>query len=140
MLSPEALAKADPGKGKLLFSTVCAGCHKLYGEGGAIAPDLTGGDRHNLTYLLENIIDPNAVVPADYRISVIELKDGRTLTGVIPEQTDKVITVQTPAERIAIQRSEIVKLQQLPQSLMPEGLLQGLGEENVKNLISYLMK
>ena len=140
VLSPAALAMADPVKGKLLFSTVCAGCHKLYGEGGAIAPDLTGGDRHNLSYLLENIIDPSAVVPADYRISVIELKDGRTLTGVIPEQTDKVMTVQTPAERITVQRSDIVKLQQLSQSLMPEGLLQGLGEENVKNLISYLMK
>ena len=140
ILTPAALAKADAGKGKLIFAGTCAVCHKLYGEGGAIAPDLTGSDRHNLNYLLENIIDPSAVVPADYRMSVIELKDGRTLTGVIPEQTEKVITVQTPAERVTIQRTDIAKSQQLTQSLMPEGLLQALGEENVRNLIAYLMK
>lgn len=140
ILTPAALAKADASNGKLLFAGICAACHKLYGEGGAIAPDLTGSDRHNLNYLLENIIDPNAVVPADYRVSVIKLKDGRTLTGVIPEQTDKLITVQTPAERATIQRSDITEMQQLPQSLMPEGMLQALGEENVRNIIAYLMK
>jgi putative heme-binding domain-containing protein len=140
LLTPAALAKADAGKGRLIFASACAACHKLYGEGGAIAPDLTGGDRRNLNYLLENIIDPNAVVPADYRVSVIELKDGRTLTGVIPEQTEKLITLQTPTERVTIQRADIAKSQQLPQSLMPEGMLQALGEENVRNLIAYLMK
>lgn len=140
ILAPAALAKADAGKGKLIFATTCAACHKLYGEGGAIAPDLTGGDRRNLSYLLENLIDPSAVVPADYRMSIIELKDGRTLTGVIPEQTDKLITVQTPTERVTIQRTDIAKSQQLSQSLMPEGLLQALGEENVRSLIAYLMK
>jgi putative heme-binding domain-containing protein len=140
ILTPEALAKADAGKGKLVFTGTCAVCHKLYGEGGAIAPDLTGSDRHNLSYLLENIVDPSAVVPAPYRVSIIELKDGRILTGVIPEQTDQLITVQTPAERVTIQRSDIVKEQQLAQSLMPEGLFQALGEETVKNLVAYLMK
>ena len=117
----------------------CATCHTLFGEGQKIGPDLTGSDRHNLDYLLGNIIDPNAVVPADYRVSVIKLKDGRTLTGVIPEQTDKVLTVQTPAERVSLQRSDVAEMQQLSQSLMPEGLLTALGEENVRHLISYLM-
>ena len=140
LLTPDALAKADAAKGKLVFAGTCAVCHKLYGEGAAIGPDLTGSDRHNLNYLLENIVDPSAVVPADYRVSIVELKDGRTLAGVIPEQTDKIITVQTPAERVTIQRTEIVKMQQLSQSLMPEGLLQALGEENAKNLIAFLMK
>jgi putative membrane-bound dehydrogenase-like protein len=116
LLTPAALATADVSKGKQLFTATCAVCHKLHGEGGAIAPDLTGSDRRNLNYLLENIIDPSAVVPADYRLSVIELKDGRTVTGVIPEQTEKSITVQTPAERITVPRAEIVHSQQLAQS------------------------
>jgi putative membrane-bound dehydrogenase-like protein len=137
-LTPEALAKGDPAQGKTMFAAACAACHKLYGEGGMIGPDLTGGDRHKLTYLLENIIDPNAIVPADYRMSVFKLKDGRTLTGVIPEQNPKTLTIQTPAERLIIERSDIAEQQQLPMSLMPEGLLTALGEENVIHLMAYL--
>ena len=111
----------------------------MYGEGAAIAPELTGSDRHNLNYLLENIVDPNAVVPADYRMTIVKLKDGRTLSGVIPEQNDRVVTIQTPAERVSIPRGDIAEMEQLSQSFMPEGLLAALGEDNVKHLIAYLM-
>lgn len=139
VLKPETLAKADPSKGRMIFMATCAACHKMYGQGGAIGPELTGSDRRNLKYLLENILDPSAVVPADFRVSVFKLKDGRTLTGVIPEQTERTLTVQTPAERLTIERTQIVKQEQLPMSLMPEGLLAALGEENVTNLIAYLI-
>jgi len=139
LLSQETLAKADASKGRMIFMAACSACHKLYGQGGAIAPELTGSDRHNLKYLLENILDPSAIVPADYRVSVLNLKDGRTITGVIPEQTERTLVVQTPAERLTIERTQIVKQEQLPVSLMPEGLLAALGDENVKNLIAYLM-
>lgn len=139
ILKPEVLAKADKSKGRMIFTAACSACHKMYGQGGAIGPELTGSDRRNLKYLLENIIDPNAVVPADFRVSVFQLKDGRTISGVMPEQTERTITVQTPAERLVIERTQIVNQDQLTQSLMPEGLLAALGEENVINLIAYLM-
>ncbi|MBL9180277.1 MAG: c-type cytochrome, partial [Verrucomicrobiaceae bacterium] len=139
VLKPETLTKADPSKGRMIFMATCAACHKMYGQGGAIGPELTGSDRRNLKYLLENILDPSAVVPADFRVSIFHLKDGRTLTGVIPEQTERTLTVQTPAERLTIERTQIVKQEQLPMSLMPEGLLAALGDENVTNLIAYLM-
>ncbi|MDZ4287335.1 MAG: c-type cytochrome, partial [Prosthecobacter sp.] len=138
-LTPENLAKGDPVKGHFVFQAVCAVCHKLYGEGGAIGPDLTGGDRHKLTFLLENMIDPSAIVPADYRVSVFKLKDGRTLTGVMPEQNARTVTIQTPAERLVIERSQIGEQTQLPMSLMPEGQLTALGEEQVRHLLTYLM-
>jgi putative heme-binding domain-containing protein len=137
-LTPERLSKGEAAKGKLIFGAVCASCHKLYGEGGMIGPDLTGGDRHKLSYLLENIVDPNAIVPADYRMSVFKLKDGRTLTGVIPAQTEKALTIQTPAEKLTLEKSQITEQQQLPMSLMPEGQLTALGEENVVHLMAYL--
>lgn len=139
VLKPETIAKADQSKGRMIFIAACAACHKMYGQGGAIGPELTGSDRRNLKYLLENVLDPSAVVPADFRVSVFQLKDGRTLTGVIPEQTERTLTLQTPAERLTIERTQIVKQEQLPMSLMPEGLLNALGDENVKNLIAYLM-
>lgn len=139
LLTPQTLASGDAVKGRFVFQAVCAACHKLYGEGGAIGPDLTGGDRHKLTYLLENIVDPNAIVPADYRVSVFKLKDGRTLTGVMPEQNTRTVTIQTPAERLVVERSQIGEQTQLPMSLMPEGLLTALGEEQTKHLLAYLM-
>jgi putative heme-binding domain-containing protein len=139
ILKPETLAKADKSKGRMIFTAACSACHKMYGQGGAIGPELTGSDRRNLKYLLENILDPSAVVPADFRVSIFHLKDGRTISGVMPEQTERTITVQTPAERLVIERTQIVKQEQLTMSLMPEGLLTALGEENVINLIAYLM-
>ena len=139
LLTPESIAKADAHKGRTLFAGVCGACHKMYGQGGAIGPDLTGGDRHKLSYLLENLIDPNAIVPADFRVSVIKLKDGRILTGVIPEQTDRTITVQSQVERVTIERTNITEQNQLALSLMPEGQLTALGEEQARDLIAYLM-
>ncbi|MBE2282326.1 MAG: c-type cytochrome [Prosthecobacter sp.] len=139
VLKPAALAKADKSKGRLMFTAACGACHKMYGQGGAIGPELTGSDRRNLKYLLENILDPSAVVPADFRVSIFHLKDGRTLSGVVPEQTERTLTIQTPAERLTLERTQIVKQEQMAQSLMPEGLLTALGEENVLNLIAYLM-
>lgn len=139
LLTPERLNQGDAAQGKAVFAAACAACHKLYGEGGQLGPDLTGSDRHKLSYLLENIIDPSAIVPADYRMTVFQLKDGRTVTGVIPEQTERVLTIQTPAERHAVEKNQVVSQQQLPVSLMPEGLLNALGEEQVANLFRYLM-
>lgn len=139
VLKPSALAKADKSKGRMMFTAACGACHKMYGQGGAIGPELTGSDRRNLKYLLENILDPSAVVPADFRVSIFHLKDGRTLSGVVPEQTERTLTIQTPAERLTLERTQIVKQEQMSQSLMPEGMLAALGEENVLNLIAYLM-
>ena len=139
LLTPEVIAQADPAKGKTTFAALCGACHKLYGEGGAIGPELTGSDRHNLDYLLGNIVNPNEVVPADYLLTVFTLKDGRVVSGVVPEQNEKTVTVQTPVERLTIPADTITKRESMPVSLMPEGLLKTMDEATVKDLIAYLM-
>ncbi|MDB6140749.1 MAG: Cytochrome c [Verrucomicrobiaceae bacterium] len=139
LLTPAVLARADAGKGRTVFAGVCAACHKLYGEGAAIGPELTGSDRHNINYLLENVVDPNAVVPNDFRLTILKMKDGRVLSGVIPEQTERTITIVSPAQRLQVERQEVASSEQLPLSLMPEGLLQAMTIEQVQNLFAYLM-
>jgi len=139
LLTPPRLKQANLSRGREVFNQVCAVCHKLYGQGINIGPDLTGGGRGNLDYLLENIVDPNALVAADYRVSEVELKDDRVLSALIPAKTDRTVTLQTPTERTIVDRSDIVKIRQTALSLMPEGLLQGLTEEQIVNLIAYLM-
>ena len=140
LLTPEVLAAGDPAKGKVVYQQACSACHKLFGEGGALGPDLTGSDRHNLDYLLGNIVNPNDVVPADYRMTVFTLEDGRVVSGVIPEEAERTITVQNAAETATVSREEIANREAIPVSLMPEGLLRSIDEESVKDLLAYLMK
>jgi putative heme-binding domain-containing protein len=138
-LTPGAIAKADPAQGRLLFTQTCAVCHRLYGEGNDIGPDLTGSGRHDINYLLENIVDPSAIVAADFKMSVVTLKDGRVLNGIIYGQSDHTLTVKMIGQEVTVEKSEITKQEQLPISMMPEGLLLALGDEQTRNLIAYLM-
>jgi putative heme-binding domain-containing protein len=138
-LTPSALAKADKSHGRLVFNTACAACHTLYGEGGKTGPDLTGGGRDNLDYLLENIVDPSAVVTTDFRMSILDLKDGRVLNGLVAEKTERTVTVKTMTESVTLERSEIASMHDSTLSLMPEGLLESLSPEQVRDLIAYLM-
>lgn len=136
----ETLAKANPSAGRALFTKTCANCHVLYGQGKTGAgPDLTGSNRRNLDYLLENIVDPSASVAADFKATLYRLADGRTLTGVIVEQTEKTVTLQTATERTTIAKEEIEDSKSTGQSLMPEGLLQPLSPEQIRDLFAYLM-
>jgi putative heme-binding domain-containing protein len=139
VLTADALRNADAGKGRALFDQACAACHKLFGAGGAVGPELTDSDRGNLDYLLENILDPGATLPMDFRMTVFTLKDGRILTGITAAQTEKMITIQSQVERLDIEKSAITKQQVLHMPLMPEGMLGGLKEEQVRDLFAYLM-
>jgi putative heme-binding domain-containing protein len=138
-LTPAVLAKANLSNGRLLFTAVCGACHVMYGQGGKIGPDLTGSGRANLDYLIENIADPSGVVSADFRMSLVTLKDGRSLSGIIAEKNDRTVTLRTVAETLTLDRSEIVKTETSPMSMMPEGLLLALQPDMVRDLIAYLM-
>jgi putative membrane-bound dehydrogenase-like protein len=138
-LTPASLAKANLSQGRMLFTAVCGACHVMYGQGGKIGPDLTGSGRANLDYLLENIADPSGVVSADFRMSLLTLKDGRSLSGVIAEKNDRTVMLRTVAETLTLDRSEITKTESSPMSMMPEGLLLALQPDMVRDLIAYLM-
>lgn len=138
-LTADVLQKADKGQGRAVFSKSCANCHRLYGHGGQIGPDLTGSGRQNLDYLLINLVDPSAAVGADYRLSVVAMNDGRVHNGIVASQTEKVLTLQTAKERLAIDRSGIEEVTPSPLSLMPDGLLQPLTAEQIRDLVAYLM-
>ncbi len=138
-LTPAVLALADKSAGRAIFAAACAACHRLYGEGGQVGPDLTGAGRANLDYLLENIVDPSAAVSADFRMTVLSLKDGRVLNGFITTKTDRTLTLRTMTEQLTVERSEISGQQELPQSLMPEGLLGAMSAAQVRDLFAYLM-
>jgi putative membrane-bound dehydrogenase-like protein len=133
-----ALHAADRGRGRTLFDRLCASCHRLHGRGGEIGPDLTGSGRENIDYLLENIVDPGAAVSADFRMVVVAMQDGRVLNGLIRTQTARTLTLQTQTEALALDRSEVEGIRPSGASLMPDGLLDPLKPDEVRDLIAYL--
>ena len=138
-LAPELLAGANLDAGKQLFTTTCAPCHKLLGAGGDAGPDLTGAQRANLNYLVLNLVDPNAEVADSYRASVVALKDGRILSGVIGKATRETLALRTPTEERVLERDAILSIERTESSIMPEGLLETLKDAQKRDLIAYLM-
>lgn len=134
----ETLEKANASAGRVLFTKHCATCHKMFGMGNEIAPDLTGAGRHDMDYLLSNIVDPSAVVTKDFQMTVFTLADGRTVSGIVAVETDRSVTVQTATEKVTIAKGDIESRKPSVLSLMPDGLLQPLSQTELRDLFRYL--
>ncbi|MCB1235625.1 MAG: c-type cytochrome [Verrucomicrobiae bacterium] len=137
-LGPGDLEKGDRSAGRAVFQKTCFACHTLFGEGGRIGPDLTGAQRDNLDYLLENIVDPSASVAKDFQLNTIVTTGGRVVSGFVVDESEASLTVQSLNEKIAIPAGEVKSREASRVSMMPEGLLQILTETEVRDLFAYL--
>lgn len=137
-LTPQVIDRGNRIAGKAIFEKECAACHKLFGRGAEIGPELSGAQRTNLDYLLENLIDPSALISREYQMTVIEMEDGRVLSGLVVEEADDVVTMQTVNERISLPKSEIAERTASSLSMMPEGIAQKLTFEELRDLIAFL--
>lgn len=138
LLTPDVLKNAEPAHGRLVYKRTCFQCHTLFGEGNKIGPDLTGSNRADLHYVLENIIDPNAIIGRDYQLTNIVTKNGRLVTGIILEENDRAVTMQGPTERLIVSKTDIEERQVLPISMMPEGQIEQLTFVELRDLVAYL--
>jgi putative heme-binding domain-containing protein len=132
--------QGDAIRGRAVYAKVCQQCHSLFEVGGKVGPDLTGSNRGDLDYVLQNIVDPNAVIPNEYRASTVELKDGRVLTGIVKQGEGGALVVATANETLTVARSEVVEVAQSELSMMPEELLQPLADQEFRDLIYYLAR
>jgi putative membrane-bound dehydrogenase-like protein len=138
-LTAADIAKGDTAKGKVLFTKTCGTCHKLFGEGQAVGPELTGSQRGNLDYVLENVIDPNAVLAGDYKMTQFSLKDGRQLSGLVKGETPQTVTVRTVNEEVVLSKKDIDERKPTNNSVMPEGQFDALKPDELRDLLKYLM-
>src|SRR4029079_9240538 len=111
-----------------------AACHTLFGTGGSVGPELTGANRSDIDYLLQNIVDPNALIGKDYQSATIETKDGRVLVGMLRGDDANTISLRTLAETIIVPRSDIRTINVSEVSMMPEGLLNALDRTQLRDL------
>ena len=139
LVTAEALADADPARGRVVYNKTCASCHILYGTGGKIGPDLTGSNRANLDYILLNSVDPSYDVPEGYKMVVIQTVDGRVLSGVIGEEDPQRIILKTVEQpEVIILKSDIEDRRVSPKSMMPDGQLDKMKPQEVIDLVGYL--
>lgn len=130
--------RANASRGRMIYNRTCAACHVLFGSGGKIGPDLTGSNRPDLDYILLNIIDPNFDVPEGYRMVTIKKKDGQVLVGNIIFEDEGKLVLNMVGNQSTVIKSDIVSRSIAKVSLMPEGLLSTITENEFVDLIKYL--
>ena len=139
MLQPDALADADLKKGKAVFENVCGPCHKMYGDGGVMGPDLTGSNRTDIDYILLNVLDPSAEIQDDYRMVVITTRDGRNYSGNVISENNRQLTLRVVGQDpVIINKSAIQSREVTPVSMMPMGLFENLSEQEIIEMVAYL--
>ncbi len=134
------LAKPDPKLGRAVFAKTCQRCHVLFGEGEKLGPDLTGSNRGNLEYLLENIVDPSAVMAREYRQSIFLTEDGQVITGILRSETENAVTVQTAEATLVLPTAEIAERKSSELSMMPDNQLSQFSEHEIRSLLNYLRR
>jgi putative membrane-bound dehydrogenase-like protein len=128
-----------PKPGKQVFDRQCARCHTLFNSGGKVGPDLTTYRRDDLEAMLRNIVNPSAEIREGFQTQVLAVADGRVLSGVLVEQNQNVMVLRVgDGTEIAVPRNEIDTMRVAPSSLMPEGLLRDLSDQQVRDLFAYL--
>ncbi len=138
LIEAKTKRKPDLPHGRALYARTCQQCHKLYGVGGAVGPDITGSNRAELSYILHNVLDPNAEIPNDYRTSTIDTTDDRVITGIVTRQDSQTLTVVTQNETLTLPRGDVADIQQSQMSMMPEGLLATFTDNDARDLVAYL--
>src|SRR5262249_39781386 len=128
---------------EIFFNTekaMCARCHRLRDQGGAIGPDLTGvGRRLTRIHLIESILEPSRTISPEFRNISIRLKDGQDMTGVKITENDSALTLGDAQGQLhTLKKDQIEAERALELSLMPEGLENGLTDTEFVDLVAFL--
>jgi putative heme-binding domain-containing protein len=132
--------QADVSKGKTVFASRCASCHKLGSEGNAIGPDLTGitnkfGDQE----LLDAIINPSAAIVFGYEPWLVNTNDGQSIYGfLISENKQSIVVRDIAGQKHIIDVKKIVTKQKQEKSLMPDPVSNGLTEKDLADIVGFL--
>ena len=135
----------DFEQGKNMFiATRCLSCHGMRGEGRNLGPDLTQlGTRFGVKDMLEHVIDPNKEISDQYSSTVFSLKDGKSIVGRLANENEQSYFISqnpfAPEVLREIPKSEVAETKISPISIMMPGLINRLNEEELKDLMAYLM-
>ncbi|QEF98304.1 hypothetical protein Mal15_23560 [Stieleria maiorica] len=127
------------GNGEATFKKLCATCHVQTEDAQRIGPKLDGTGAKGIEYIVENIIDPNAVIGEDFLARQILTVDGVVITGVVLKETDSALTIRTATATQTVAQDDVEQMIVSKNSFMPEGLLKQLTDRERIELLMYLM-
>ncbi|HEX5269959.1 MAG TPA: PVC-type heme-binding CxxCH protein [Gemmataceae bacterium] len=132
--------KGDPAGGRRVFKQNCATCHRLAGEGVNVGPNIADAERtRTAEALLNDILNPNAAIDANYIAYVVTLKNGKVLTGIIAAETATSITLKRAENQTdTVLRQDVEEVRSMAVSLMPEGLEKSITVEEMGDLLAFL--
>ncbi len=131
--------KGDAASGKLIFNSLCGRCHRLFGEGEHMGPELTGYDRKNLNDLFTNIIDPGAYVREGYGAYQIITRDKRNMLGILKADNGSTLVLQLfYGSTVVIPKDQVVEINDQKVSIMPERLLDNLPDQQIRDLVAFM--
>jgi len=132
-------SSGKPHRGLAVFRKVCGQCHKIYGEGQEVGPDITGNGRGSFEQLLSNVFDPSLVIGASYQARTVATGDGRVLTGLLAEDNEQRIVLKMQGGKFeTIPRDNVDEVKVSKLSMMPEGLEKQLSQQEIIDLFSFL--
>lgn len=136
---PSLRMQGDPVKGRTIYQARCASCHRLFGEGIAVGPDLQSVRGAGKETTLSNIVDPNREVPLRYITYEIVTRGGDEYSGILSHESENGVTLlQANGMPQFIPRADVERFRATGLSLMPEALEEGLGQQDFADLLSYL--
>ena len=129
----------NPKQGKIQFTQHCGRCHRLFDEGGGIGPDLTPFARDNLERMLVSIINPNLEIREGFENNVVLTSDGRIITGFLADKDEQVVIIRgVDGQNVVLQKDAIDEIKAISLSVMPEGTLKQLEDQQLRDLFAYL--
>ncbi|QDU62375.1 Cytochrome c [Planctomycetes bacterium Pan216] len=138
-LLAKAIDKGDRTSGRHLFKENCAKCHTLFQDRGQVGPNLTGYERGNFDFMIPAVIDPSLAIREEFTSYKVVTSDGQVLAGVVVEDTPASITLSTPeGTRVVLPREDIDEIAASSVSIMPEGLLDKMSDQQILDLFAYL--
>lgn len=129
----------DARRGQQVFKKVCGQCHKIYGEGQDVGPDITVNGRSSFEQLLSNVFDPSLVIGAAYQARTILTNDGRVLTGLVAADDEQRVVLKAQGGKLeTVARGDIEEMETSRLSLMPENLEQQLQPQELADLFAFI--
>ncbi|MDA1232846.1 MAG: c-type cytochrome, partial [Planctomycetota bacterium] len=129
----------NPRTGKKLFMQNCGRCHLLFEEGGRIGPDLTPFARANMERMLISVVNPSLEIREGFENYVVVTNDGRILSGFLADKDSQIVILRgVDGQNVILKNDDIDEMRVVPQSVMPEGALKLLNDQQIRDLFAYL--
>lgn len=141
--SSSGFSKAAPSadRGLIIFQKSCAACHQIGGKGNRVGPTLDGVGNRGADRLFEDVLDPNRNVDANFRASILALNDGQIVNGlVVREEGPILVVVDSKGKEQRIPAEKVEQRTQSKLSPMPANVVELLQQQELYDLIAYLLK